>query len=81
MHYIEYKSMQDGVVKWKFGPWARIAVIGDFGTGLADSFGLLRHAIIEKEVDVILHLGDVYYAGTPNEYRKHIMEPLNELRK
>lgn len=66
MHYIDYKSMQDGVIKYKFPSNAKIAIIGDFGTGLSDSFGLLRHAIIEKEVDIILHLGDVYYAGTPN---------------
>ena len=48
MHYIEYKNMQDGVIKYKFSPQAKIAIIGDFGTGLSDSFGLLRDVIIDK---------------------------------
>lgn len=48
MHYIEYKNMQDGVIKYKFPPQAKVAIIGDFGTGLSDSFGLLRHIIIDK---------------------------------
>ncbi len=58
--------MQDGVIKYKFSPQAKIAIIGDFGTGLSDSFGLLRDVIIDKQADIIIHLGDVYYAGTPN---------------
>lgn len=66
MHYIDYKNMKDGVIKYKFSPQAKIAIIGDFGTGLSDSFGLLRDVIIEKQADIIIHLGDVYYAGTPN---------------
>lgn len=58
--------MQMGVIKYKFPSSAKIAIIGDFGTGLSDSFELLKHIIIEKEADIIIHLGDVYYAGTPN---------------
>lgn len=58
--------MQDGIIKYRFPSNAKIAIIGDYGTGLSDSFGLLRHAIIQKESDIIIHLGDVYYAGTPN---------------
>ncbi len=41
---------------------------------------MLKHAIIDKQADIILHLGDVYYAGTPDEYKRNIMEPLNMLR-
>lgn len=58
--------MCESIIKYKFPSDAKIAIIGDFGTGLSDSFGLLRHAVIDKQVDIILHLGDVYYAGTPN---------------
>jgi|LakMenEpi03Aug12_release.lakeMendotaPanAssembly.Ray.scaffolds.fasta_scaffold174151_1 hypothetical protein len=38
--------MQDGIIKYRFPSNAKIAIIGDYGTGLSDSFGLLRHAII-----------------------------------
>lgn len=65
--------MQESVIKYKFPNDAKIAIIGDFGTGLSDSFGLLRHAIIQKQADIVIHLGDVYYAGTPNQYKKNIM--------
>lgn len=58
--------MCESIIKYRFPSDAKIAIIGDFGTGLSDSFGLLRHAVIDKQVDIILHLGDVYYAGTPN---------------
>lgn len=36
--------------------------------------------ILKHDVDVILHLGDVYYAGTPHEYEVGIIKPLNDLR-
>lgn len=58
--------MNMGIFKYKFPSDAKIAIIGDFGTGLSDSYELLKHIIIEKETDIIIHLGDVYYAGTPN---------------
>jgi hypothetical protein len=38
--------MHDGVIKYKFPNNAKIAIIGDYGTGLSDSFGLLLHAVI-----------------------------------
>lgn len=48
LHYIEYKNMQQGIIKHKFASDAKVAIIGDFGTGLSDSFELLRHIIINK---------------------------------
>lgn len=81
LHYVEYKNMSDGVIKYKFPNDAKIVIIGDYGTGLSDSVALLRHAILEREADIIIHLGDVYYAGTPEEFKNHVMEPLNMLRK
>lgn len=48
LHYIEYKNMQQGVIKYKFPSNAKVAIIGDFGTGLNDSFELLRHIILVK---------------------------------
>jgi hypothetical protein len=53
----------------------RVAVFGDWGTGMygapviADS--------IEKDpgvFDMVLHLGDVYYSGQPDEVRKQLVE-------
>ena len=58
--------MEDGVIQYKVPENAKIAIIGDYGTGLPDSINLLKDLIVNKRVDVILHLGDVYYAGTPH---------------
>lgn len=81
LHYIEWTNIQQGVIPYKIPEHAKVAIIGDFGTGLPDSVNLLRDLILVKGVDIILHLGDVYYAGTPHEYELHVTKPLNELRE
>lgn len=48
----------------------KIAVLGDWGTGSMDAGGgydpalSVRDTIVELQPDIIVHLGDVYYAGT-----------------
>lgn len=52
----------------------RIAVLGDWGTGLYGA-PICAHSI-EREAtsfDVLLHLGDVYYAGTETEERNRFL--------
>ena len=46
LHYIEYSSWDFGVIKRRFPMDSKIGIIGDFGTGLTDSFKLLEHMII-----------------------------------
>ncbi|MEO6632617.1 MAG: metallophosphoesterase [Mucilaginibacter sp.] len=46
---------------------ARIALIGDFGTGLPDATIMLMALIRELQPDFIIHLGDIYYSGTEAE--------------
>lgn len=51
---------------------ARMALFGDWGTGL---YGAPRvsMAIALQKPDVSVHLGDVYYSGTPREYAERVM--------
>lgn len=64
IYYIEYKDVDDfGIEHIKAD--SKIGIIGDFGTGLKDSIELLSNMILKHGVDVVFHLGDVYYAGTP----------------
>lgn len=65
IHYINYKSIDDFVLDKIILKNSKIGIIGDFGTGLKDSIELLTNMIVKHGVSVILHLGDVYYAGTP----------------
>lgn len=67
IHYINYKDINDFDIK-PLKSDSKIAIIGDYGTGLKDSILMLENMIIKHGVDVIIHLGDVYYAGTPEEY-------------
>ncbi|WP_271554893.1 metallophosphoesterase family protein [Bradyrhizobium sp. CCBAU 45394] len=45
---------------------ARIAIFGDWGTGAQPARRILAK-IKEQKPDVLLHLGDIYYSGTPAE--------------
>jgi predicted phosphodiesterase len=61
---LPYRPNQDVVLN--LGESAKIAIIGDWGTGDAVAINVLQQ-IAQFKPDVLLHLGDVYYAGTQNE--------------
>ena len=42
----------------------KIAILGDWGTGQSDAQQVMKSAI-SKKPDYLIHLGDVYYTGTP----------------
>lgn len=68
LSYVDYKEISFGTIERRIEPDDRVGIIGDYGTGLPDSFELLENMILGEGVNIILHLGDVYYAGTPQEY-------------
>ena len=45
---------------------ATIALIADWGTGTAAAINLLKGVALQKP-DILIHLGDIYYSGTPAE--------------
>jgi hypothetical protein len=57
---------------------ARIALIADWGTGAKPAREVLKeiHALAP---DVLIHLGDVYYSGTPEEYKRAFLGPLEDI--
>ncbi|HXQ34424.1 MAG TPA: metallophosphoesterase, partial [Anaerolineales bacterium] len=56
-----------GVIGYKLPNDAKVAIIGDWGTGMADANALLAQIIREHKPAAIIHLGDIYYAGTPDQ--------------
>ena len=46
LHYVEYEKIEEGIIPYKIPENAKIAIIGDYGTGLPDSINLLRHIIL-----------------------------------
>lgn len=56
-----------GVIDWRLPADATIALVGDVGTG-TDLAAATLVAALSFKPDAILHLGDVYYAGTNFEF-------------
>ena len=64
---------------------ATVAIIGDWGTGAFPDGGkgkcpaqLVIEGVLSQNPDYIIHLGDVYYAGTAEEERKNLLDLLPE---
>jgi len=63
------------IVRWRLPSSGRIAMIGDWGTGYGDAIAVLR-AACAFDPDAIIHLGDIYFAGTEGECRTKFLEPM-----
>lgn len=57
------------------GKTVDIALFADFGTGLYQSKYIAKQ-LEEKKFPYTIHLGDVYYASKPNEFKNNFEEPL-----
>jgi len=51
----------------------KLAIVGDWGTGDDVAINLL-HQVALFAPDVLIHLGDVYYAGTNNEEQSNFLD-------
>ncbi|GEM48531.1 metallophosphoesterase family protein [Deinococcus cellulosilyticus] len=60
-------NLNYGVIDYQLPNNARIALLGDWGTGMDDAYHLLLTLLQQHNPDVIIHLGDIYYSGTPEE--------------
>lgn len=74
--YIRAGAVGDRVLDLK--PNARVAVIGDWGTGTAAAVDLLR-GVKRRAPDVLIHLGDVYYSGTEAECDKYFRQIVDDV--
>jgi hypothetical protein len=70
--YVRYQSLNDFVIE-RLPANARIAVVGDWGTGTEDAVDLLQQ-VAKHGPDVLIHLGDIYYSGTPDECQKYFLD-------
>ena len=58
-----------GVIEYKLPENARVALLGDWGTGTDDAEMLLADVLKTHKPDAVIHVGDIYYSGTPDECR------------
>jgi hypothetical protein len=56
------------------GPKLRVALLGDWGTGLYGAPECAASIERDGRYDLLVHLGDVYYSGTPKEVRENFLE-------
>lgn len=82
-HHFVPKASQGSNVKIPKN--AKIAIIGDWGTGSWQDgeknkcpAQLVIEGVLQLKPDYIVHLGDVYYAGTGKEEKKHLLDLLPE---
>ena len=45
-----------------------VGILGDWGTGEQDATNLLEQLVLRENANIIIHLGDVYFAGLPDDY-------------
>lgn len=57
---------------------AKIAIVGDWGTGAPPAIQLLKQ-IDSEAPDVVIHLGDIYYSGSPSECKRNFADPVRRI--
>ena len=74
--YIKWKHLDDFVIddKTKLPDNAVIGVVADWGTGEPEALEVLRQ-VKQHDPNVVMHLGDIYYAGTEYEVENYFYEP------
>ena len=70
--YRVWQKLDDFVIDGALAANARIAIVGDWGTGQDDAKALLG-AIARKNPDIVIHLGDIYYSGTEFEMENYFL--------
>jgi len=68
--YRVYQNIGDYVIDGKLPSNARVAIVGDWGTGQEAAKTVLAQ-IARKHPDVVIHMGDVYYSGTDFEMQNY----------
>ena len=60
------------------GGATRLAIVGDWGTGAPVAINLMQQ-VASLHPDVLIHLGDVYYAGTQSEAQGNFLDHCRQL--
>lgn len=71
--YRVHKNLSDFVIEGKLPENARIALVGDWGTGQQEAKTVLSQ-IASKNPDVVIHMGDIYYSATDFEVQNYFYQ-------
>ena len=73
--YVRFQNLDDFVYD-VLPPDAVVALLGDWGTGMSPAMRLLEQ-LGRHEPHALVHLGDIYYAGTAGEVQQHFVDLVN----
>jgi len=73
-------NIEYSVINWTLPSNARIAIVGDIGTGTDEASAVISAACKFKP-DAILHLGDIYFSGTKQETNKRLVGMVRKVLK
>jgi hypothetical protein len=74
--YVRHETLEDFV--FPLPDPVRVALISDWGTGTPAAQALLEE-VARLKPQVLVHLGDIYYSGTPHEVRAHFLDVLDRV--
>ena len=69
--FIQHASLDD--FRFTLDERATVALVSDWGTGNTHAAAVARQ-IRQRDPDHVIHLGDVYYSGTPREMRGNFLD-------
>ncbi len=72
--YVRYAGLDDFVLTAP-QPRMRIALLSDWGTGTREARRVAA-LLAQQAPDAVIHLGDIYYAGTAEECQANFLQPL-----
>lgn len=76
--YVKYKQLDDFAYKIPDKD-LKVGLIADWGTGEEEAEAVLDQLFTQKP-DLILHLGDIYYSGTEEEYQDNYLDVIERCR-
>jgi predicted phosphodiesterase len=78
--YRRWQNISDFVIEGKLPADATIGLVADWATGQEQALEVLRQ-VKRQNPQVVIHLGDIYYAGTESEVENYFALPWNSILK
>jgi predicted phosphodiesterase len=72
--YRRWRQLSDFVIEGTLPADASIGLIADWATGQAEALEVLRQ-VKQRNPQIVIHLGDIYYAGTATEVENFFYRP------
>jgi hypothetical protein len=76
--YRKWQNLSDFVIEGKLPKDAVIGLVADWGTGQQEAIEVLRQ-VKGFNPQVVVHLGDIYYAGTADEVENYFYRPWQDV--